>query len=484
MAELRTRPAHSVRSCFFSNGEFTAPSGTENIVVRNPADGTEVGQTPRGGEREVDHAVSAARRSFDSGPWPRLSPAERGEWLDKLADELERRGDDIAAMITAEIGQPIRVSTAWGGKRPVAHLRYYAQVARDLQNELERPNAARKGTSTIRREPLGVAALIVPWNHPFASTTLKLGPALAAGCTVVIKPAEESPLDIYILAEACLTIGLPAGVINIVPGGRETGQILVAHPGIDKVGFTGSTAAGRSIASTMGERLLPVTLELGGKSAAIVLKSADLDMTMDSLRVASFENTGQTCASMSRVLVPQSRYAEVRDRLLAEMSGLRVGDPWDPETDLGPLVSTRIKDRALGLVHRAEESGVTVTRTHQDLPRTGCFVSPVLIENAAMDSEIAQTEVFGPVVSLHSYGSVEEAIDLANQSQYGLASAIFGDSAKAESVARRIQAGTVGINGYKPDLNHPYGGYKASGMGREFALEAVEAYQNTKTIWR
>ncbi|MFC7401877.1 aldehyde dehydrogenase family protein [Citricoccus sp. GCM10030269] len=484
MTDTTVTAGHLVRSEIFSGGEWVDQHGTDQIVVTSPVDGREVGRAPRGNQADVDHAVSAARRAFDAGPWPELSPAERGQWLDRLADELERRGDDIAAMITAEIGQPIRVSTPWGGKRPMAHLRFYAQVARDLQTEVERPNSAREGTSTIRREPRGVAAVIVPWNHPFASTTLKLGPALAAGCTVVIKPAEETPLDIYVLAEACREIGLPAGVVNIVPGGRETGQMLVAHPGIDKVGFTGSTAAGRAIAGALGERLLPVTLELGGKSPAVILESADLDDVMASLRGASFENSGQICASLTRILVPQSRYDEVRDRLLAQMRSLAVGDPWDTATDLGPLVSARIRDRVLSLVRNAEASGASVTRTHEELPGEGCFVSPMLVENASMDSEIAQTEVFGPVVSLHAYASPDEAIELANNSSYGLAAAVYGDPDEAEAMARRIQAGTVGINGYRPDLNHPYGGYKQSGMGREFAPEAVQAYQNTKTIWR
>jgi len=327
--------------------------------------------------------------------------------------------------------------------------------------------------------------LPVPWNHPQASLTLKLAPALAAGCTVVIKPAAETPLDVFAFAEASLAIGMPPGVINIVPGGRETGQALVAHPGIDKISFTGSAEAGRQIASIGGQRLIPVTLELGGKSAAIVLESADLDAAFTSLRNAAFDNTGQTCALMSRVLAPASIYGEVRERLIALAQDLKVGDPRDESTELGPLVSKRIHDRVTQMVDRARADGATVVGGGQSLPDTGYYFAPTIVTDAALDSEIAQEEVFGPVVTLLPYDTVDDAVRIANDSRYGLAGAVYGAGEdEVLGVARRIRTGSIGLNGYRPDFNTPYGGYKDSGLGREFGPGAVRNFQETKSIWR
>ena len=474
----------TVRDRIFAGGEWHAPSTTAEVVVESPGDYSEVGRAVDGSAADVDRAVRAARDAFDHGPWPRMSYAERADWMDRLADELERRGGETAALITAEIGQPVKLSRPWGGVRPIVHLRYYAQLAREASPEQERPNMSRPGTSIVRREPLGVAALIVPWNHPQASTTLKLAPALASGCTVVIKPAPETPLDIFNLAEATTAIGFPPGVINIVPGGRETGQALIEHEGIDKIGFTGSSATGRHIASIAGGRLIPVTLELGGKSAGIILESADLDAVFDSLRGASFDNTGQTCALLSRILAPRAMYDTVRDRLVDLARDLRVGDPLDEATELGPLVSRRIYDRVTGMVSAARDAGATLLAGDTPLPDQGYYVAPTIITDAALDSAIAQDEVFGPVVTLHAYDDVDDAVRIANGSRYGLAGAVYGDADAALEVARRIETGSIGINGYRPDLAQPYGGYKDSGLGREFAPEAIWSYQEVKSIWR
>ena len=473
------------RDSIFAGGEWVSPATTAELVIESPIDLSEVGRAPDAIAADVDRAVRAAREAFDHGPWPRLTGAERADWIDKLADEMERRGLDTAGLITAEIGQPISVSRPWASVRPITHLRYYAQVARtpDLEEE-ERPNIYGTGNSIVRHEPLGVAALIVPWNHPQAALTLKLGPALAAGCTVVIKPAAETALDVFAFAEASLAIGMPPGVINIVPGGRETGQALVAHPGIDKISFTGSAEAGRQIASAGGQRLIPVTLELGGKSAAIVLESADLDATFSSLRHAIFDNSGQVCAMMSRVLAPASIYDEVYDRLVALASDLTVGDPWDENTELGPLVSQRIHQRVSGMVDRARAAGATVVTGGQSLPGSGYFYAPTVITDAAVDSEIVQEEVFGPVVTLLPYTDVDDAVRIANDSHYGLAGAVYGAEDEVLGVARRVRTGSIGLNGYRPDFNTPYGGYKDSGLGREFGAQAVRNYQEVKSIWR
>ena len=472
------------RDRIFAGGEWVGPAARDEIVVQNPADLSEVGRTPDASERDVDVAVRAAREAFDHGPWPKMTYAERAEWMFKLADEMERRGAETSALITDEIGQPVRLSRPWAQVIPINHVRYYANIAKTYEEEEVRPNVRREGTSIIRKEPLGVAALIVPWNQPQASTTLKLAPALAAGCTVVLKPAEETPLDAYHFAEASLAIGMPPGVINIVPGGRDTGRALVAHPGIDKVSFTGSAEAGKQIAAAAGARLIPVTLELGGKSAAIVLESADLDEMFASLRNASFDNTGQTCALLSRVVVPRSLYGTVRDRLVDLARDLRVGDPEDEATELGPLVSRRIHDRVSGLVDTARAQGATILAGDTTLPEVGYYFAPTIVDDVSPDSLIAQEEVFGPVVTILPYDGVEQAIEIANNSRYGLAGAVYGEPDEVLPVARRIRTGSIGLNGYKPDLNHPYGGYKESGLGREFGPEAIGNFQETKSIWR
>jgi len=469
---------------FFAGGDFVAPSDDARILLTSPVDLSEIGRAVDSSAEDVDRAVRAAREAFDSGPWPRMSLAERADLLDRLADELERRAGATSDLVTAEIGQPVRQSRPWVGVRPITHLRYYAKLIRETDIEEERrPNLFGTGDSIIQREPRGVAALIVPWNHPQATLTLKLAPALAAGCTLVVKPAPETSLDVFAFAEASIAAGFPPGVINIVPGGNETGRALVAHPGIDKIAFTGSSAAGREIAAEGGRRLIPVTLELGGKSAGIVLESADLDVVFAGLRTA-FDNSGQVCAMQSRVLAPRSMYELVRDRLVDLSRELVLGDPADEATDLGPLVSKRSFERVTAMIDRARDAGATVVQATDGLPGTGYYYPPTIITDAAQDSEIVQEEVFGPVVTVLPYDTVDDAVRIANDSHYGLAGAVYGAEDEALAVAKRIQTGSIGLNGYKPDFNTPYGGYKDSGLGREFAPEAVRNYQETKSIWR
>ncbi|MGO2110782.1 MAG: aldehyde dehydrogenase family protein [Pseudoclavibacter sp.] len=477
-------PGHIVQERLFIGGEWVAPSGDAQLIVESPVDHREVGRAPDASADDVDRAVRAAREAFDAGPWPRMTAAERADVLDGFADELERRGVESSALVTAEIGQPVRLSRPWVAARPIAHLRYYAAMARsDGFEEEQRPNAHRDGTSTVQYEPLGVAALIVPWNHPHASLTLKLAPALAAGCTLVVKPASESPLDIAAFGEAAIAAGLPPGVLNLVPGGRETGRALVRHEGIDKIGFTGSSATGREIAAEGGRRLIPVTLELGGKSAAIVLPGADLEHVMSSLRGAAFDNTGQTCALMSRILAPAADFDRVRGALTDLAADLRIGDPTDEQTELGPLVSQRIHGRVTEMVGRAKAGGARVVETATSLPDQGYYVSPTIVSEVDPTSEIAQEEVFGPVVTVLPYDDVDDAVRLANATSYGLAGAVFGDPDEANAVARRVRTGSIGINGYRPDLGTPYGGFANSGLGREFAIEGARNYQEVKSIW-
>ena len=476
--------ATRIQERLFIAGDFADSTGSALIEVTNPYDRSPIGTAVDGTPEDVDRAVRAARAAFDDGPWPRLSPAERGEWMDRLADELEARAAETAAFVTDEIGQPIAVARFMNGIRPVQHLRYYARLARDLMVEEDRPNNDREGTSLHVRQPLGVAALIVPWNHPQSSTTLKLAPALAAGCTVVIKPAAESPLDIFVLAAAAQRIGFPEGVINIVTGGRETGQALVAHPDVDKVAFTGSTAAGRQIAAVAGQRLIPATLELGGKSAAIVLEDADLDQVLAGLRIASFGNTGQNCIALSRIVVPASREAEFTEGLVSLARDLRVGDPQDPATEIGPLVSERALARVTGMVDAAREAGATVLAGDTPAPTDGWFYAPRIITGADPASDIAQDEIFGPVVTVHPYRDVDDAVHIANATRYGLGGSVFSaDEDAALTVARRVRTGSIGLNGYRPDLGSPFGGVRDSGLGREFGPEAIENYRESTSIF-
>jgi len=472
-----------IQDRIFIDGEWAAPHSAEVISVENPYDRSIIGSAPDGSAEDVDRAVRAARAAFDHGPWPRMTGEERGVWMERLADALEERASGTVSLIVDEIGQPASVAGFMAGVRPVQHLRFYAELARGIEFETRRPNRDRGGDSLLRREPVGVAALIVPWNHPQSSTSIKMAPALAAGCTVVIKPASESPLDIARLADAAASIGFPAGVINIVPGGRETGRMLVSHPGIDKVAFTGSTAAGRHIASVCGERLIPATLELGGKSAAIVLEGSDIAQTLAALRAGSFGNTGQNCIALTRVLAPASLYDELLDGLVDLARDLRVGDPKDAATEIGPLINEAALTRVTGIVDRARHEGARILAGDTAAPDGGYFFAPRIVADAAPESEIAQNEIFGPVVSIHRYTDVDDAVRIANGTPYGLGGAVFGEPERAVEVARRIRTGSIGIDGYRADINLPFGGVGASGIGRELGPEALQSYLRTKSIF-
>lgn len=470
----------------YVGGEWIPSTAADRIDVRNPYDRSLVGSVPDGSAADIDAAVRAARSAFDHGPWPRFSPAERATWLERLADELERRGVETAALVTAQNGQPIGMSRVLSGIVPAAHLRYYAGLVREYEAEEIRANVSFPGSTVVRHEPVGVCGLIVPWNYPQSLLSAKLAPALAVGCTVVVKPAGETPLDARALADAADAIGMPPGVINIVTGGRDTGRALVDHPGVDKIAFTGSTAAGRAIAARCGERLIPVTLELGGKSAAIVLDDADVAHTLTQLQGLSFMNSGQTCFLLSRVLVPHARLDEFTEGLAEVARGLVLGDPLDEVTQQGPLVSERIRSRVRSMVDAGAAAGARIVTGGRDAPDLdGYFFEPTVITGVDPRDPLAQEEVFGPVVTVSGYGSDQEAIDLANDTIYGLGGAVFsGDDERALGIARRIETGTIGINGYRPDIGSPFGGYRASGLGREHGPEALTNYVKIKAVYR
>lgn len=474
------------RTHIYVDGAWQLAAAEETITVVNPTTEQPLGRVPSGSAQDVDRAVTAARHAFDTGAWGQSSADERAAAMDRLADQIEKRADAFTTLVCQEIGQPLEFSRVNSVLAPVAFLRYYAQLAREAPSEEARRALGWQGHSIVRREAFGVAGLIVPWNFPQVLAMSKLAPALAAGCTTVLKPAAESPLDAYLLAEAVEAAELPPGVFNLVPGGRETGESLVRHPGVDKISFTGSTTAGRRIAAICGELLRPVSLELGGKSAGIVLEDADGDTVMNSLRESSFMNSGQTCFLLSRILAPRSRYAEVVDGLAQLAQEFVLGDPLDPATTMGPLVSERQRARVEGYLAQGSTLGARLVAgggRPAGLDR-GYFIEPTVYADVDNRSVLGQEEIFGPVVAVIPYDSEDEAVRFANDSPYGLGGSVFtSDVEHGIDIARRIQSGTIGINSYTPDITAPFGGYKASGLGREYGPEALDGYRNTKSIF-
>ncbi|HNM95910.1 MAG TPA: aldehyde dehydrogenase [Mycobacterium sp.] len=465
----------------FIDGRLRAADRAEPVL--EAATGEPLGDGASATAAEVDEAVTAARAAL--AEWSSASPDHRAEALGGFAAALQRRARTTDQLVTRENGMPMSLSRGANGAFPAALLRYYAQLITETPIEEIRPSVI--GHTIVRREPVGVVAAVVPWNYPQALSAFKLAPALAAGCTVVLKAAPETALDALVFAEAAQECGLPPGVLNIVPGAVEAGAHLVSHPGVDKVSFTGSTAAGRAIGEVCGRLLRPVTLELGGKSAAIILDDADLDATMKGLRSASFVNNGQTCYLSSRILAPRSRYDDVVAALVALVNDLKVGDPLDPATDIGPLVSARQRERVLGYIEAGRNSDAKLVvggSVPADQPR-GWFVAPTVFADVHNSDRIAQEEIFGPVLAVIPYDGDAEAIALANDSEFGLAGTVWsGDDDRATEVAREIRTGTVGINDYQLDFRAPFGGVKASGIGRELGPEGLEAFFSLKSIYR
>jgi acyl-CoA reductase-like NAD-dependent aldehyde dehydrogenase len=437
---------------------------------------------PEGTERDIDAAVAAARRAFDDpNGWGHWTPVQRSEVLERFAVALEARAEETRR-VTQQNGMPIAVSTAFEAGFPAVLLRYYSGLVAAGQEERRQGMLGK--SSIILREPVGVVAAVVPWNVPQAITSLKVAPALAAGCTVVLKPAPETVLDAFLMAEAALESGIPAGVLNIVPGGRELGAYLVEHRGVDKVSFTGSTAAGRRIAETCGRLLRPVTLELGGKSAAIVLDDADLGSTIEQFFGATLLNNGQICWLGTRVLAPRKRYDDVLSTISGLVESLSIGDPLDPATQVGPLVSRRQRDRVESYIEKGKGEGGRITvgggrPAHLD---HGWFVQPTVFADVDRKATIAQEEIFGPVLAVIPYDDEDDAVAIANDTDYGLGGSVWtSDSDRGTEFARRVRTGTIGINGYINDPFAPFGGIKAGGMGRELGPEGLTSCQVLKT---
>jgi betaine-aldehyde dehydrogenase len=468
----------------FIGGEWVAPAGTGTIDVISPHTEEVVGRVPEGTTEDVDRAVAAAREAFDHGPWPRLTFAERAAAIGRLAEIYAARQAEMAALITEEMGSPITFSTLAQAPQPLGMLQYYAELGAGFEQEEQRPGLF--GPVTVRREPVGVVAAVVPWNVPQFVTMTKVAPALLAGCAIVLKPAPETPLDAYLLAEMAQEAGIPPGVLNIVVAGREVGEHLVSHRGVDKVAFTGSTAAGRRIGAICGEQLKRVSLELGGKSAAIFLDDADLQASMGMLAIAALMNNGQACVAQTRILASRNRYEEVVEAVAAMVTSQPVGDPADPATGIGPLVAKRQQERVEGYIKIGMDEGAKVVVGGLDRPRDrGWYVAPTVFAGVSNDMRIAREEIFGPVLAVIPYEDEADAVRIANDSDYGLAGTVWtADTEHGMDVARQVRTGTYGVNCYMLESNTPFGGYKASGIGRELGPEGLAGYLEYKSIAR
>jgi aldehyde dehydrogenase (NAD+) len=472
------------RDVLYIGGEWVAPAGTATIEVVNPATEEVIGVVPEASTADVDRAVAAARAAFDSGPWPQSTAKERADVLRALSQGIQARSQEIADVITRENGSPASFSLMGQVFAATMVLDGFVDVAEAYPFEEERPGIM--GPCLVRKAPVGVAAGIIPWNVPLFIVAMKLGACLASGSTMVIKPAPETPLDGYVLAEIIDGLGLPPGVVNIVAAGREVGEHLVRHPGVDKVSFTGSTAAGRKVGAICGEQLKRCTLELGGKSAAVILDDADLDTAIPGLLPAALMNNGQACVAQTRVLAPRSRYAEVVDALADAVRDQTVGDPSDPTIAVGPLVAERQRTRVEGYLEAGKKEGARAVvggGRPADLSR-GWFIEPTLFADVDNTMTIAREEIFGPVLSVIPYEDETDAVRIANESDYGLSGSVWtADRDRGVGVARRVRTGTYAVNaGMTIDLKNPFGGFKSSGIGREMGPEGVDAYTEVQTI--
>ena len=482
-----TAAAHTIRHLdrFFIGGDWVQPSSDSRFDVIAPATEELVASVAEAQAADADHAVAAARSAFDGGPWPRMSPKERAGYLKAMAATLASRSEELAAIWTREMGV-LHTIARYGAGAGAAYFNYYAGLA-DSFAFIERHETSdgRGGAGLLVREPVGVVVAIVPWNAPLMLAALKLAPALLAGCTVVLKASPEAPLDAYVIAEAAEAAGLPPGVLNLVTADREVSERLVRNPDVDKVSFTGSSAAGRKIAAICGERIARCTLELGGKSAAVVLEDADPQAVAGALAQSTALMSGQVCAALTRIVVPRTRHDEIVDALSAAFQTIRVGDPFDATTQIGPLAMRRQLDRVEDYIAKGRAAGATVATgggRPKDLNR-GFFIEPTVFSNVDNDMVIAREEIFGPVVSVIAAESENHAVDIANDSVFGLNSAVFtGDTERAYRIARRLRAGTVGHNAFRTDFSIGFGGFKQSGIGREGGRDGLLPYLESKTV--
>jgi aldehyde dehydrogenase (NAD+) len=466
-------------NAFFLDGAWVSATGRDTLAVIDPATEQQIASVPAGTEDDVDRAVVAARAAFED--WAARPPADRAALLSAAADALEARTDEVALLISTEMGTPLAFSKAVQVGNPVRVLRSYAEILSTFCFE------QRIANSLVVKEPIGVVAAITPWNYPLHQVVAKVAAALAAGCTVVLKPSEMAPLSAFALAEIFHEVGLPAGVFNLVTGlGPVVGEALAQHPDVDMVSFTGSTAAGKRVMAVAAETVKKVSLELGGKSAFVVLDDADLAKAAKVGLANCFLNGGQTCTAWTRMLVPAAQYDEVLSLLEAGAAKYPVGPPTDAGTRVGPLANARQYERVVGYIERAIADGATVVAGGPERPEgldTGYYVRPTVLAGVAPGSAIEQEEVFGPVLAVLPYDTEDEAVAIANGTPYGLSGGVFsGDQERAVRMARRMRTGMVDVNGGRFNPLAPFGGYKQSGNGRELGEYGLEEFLEVKSL--
>ena len=468
-----------VRDKFYINGQWAAPSTKGKLDVHNAGTGEVMGSVPAGEAKDIEDAVAAARAAFDS--WSQTAPAQRAEYLAKISAGLKARSDEIAKSIAQEVGMPIKLSGRIQAGLPIAVFGNYAKMLAEFKFEEQ------VGNSLVVRDAVGVVGAITPWNYPLNQIALKVAPALAAGCTVVLKPSEIAPFNAYILAEVIHAAGLPAGVFNMVTGlGPVVGEALVRHPEVDAISFTGSTRAGKRISELAAQGVKRVTLELGGKSASVILDDADLAAAVKGTVSNCYLNSGQTCTATTRMLVPEAKYAEAKTLAAEAAKAFTPGDPLAETTRLGPLSSAMQLERVRNYIKKGVEEGAELVTGGADAPEGlagGYFVKPTVFGKVDPKSTIGQEEIFGPVLSIITYKDEEDAIRIANDTIYGLAGGGWSaDAARAQKVARRMRAGQIDINGGAFNMAAPFGGFKQSGHGREAGVYGLEEFLEYKSL--
>lgn len=481
--EPATELSGNVRTRFYIDGRWQAPAGPDRFELISPVTEELTLSVPAGVPQDMEAAIAAARRAFDLGEWSRLRAVERARYLRRIAEEIDRRLELFQRVWIAQVAAPRWFVGAISGAA-AHHFHYYAELAESYPFEESR--AATTGRLKVLREPVGVAALIIPWNAPLVLLTQKMAAGLLAGCTMVVKPSPETPLDALLLAECVEAAGVPPGVVNVVPAGREVGNVLVSDTRIDKVSFTGSTEAGRHIAGVCADRLARVGLELGGKSASILCEDADIGAWMQSLAPFTMPFSGQICFSQTRVLVPRSRHDEFLKAYVGYVESLKLGDPWREETQIGPVSMARQRDRVLKYIEIGRQEGAGVVAGGGPAPGfdRGYYIAPTVFDGVTNRMRISREEIFGPVVSVISYASEDEAVAIANDSEYGLSGSVFAAKVeRGEALARRVRTGHITVNGFNLDVVAPFGGFKKSGLGRESGPEGVAGFLETKSMF-
>jgi len=474
--------SEKVRTCFPIGGEWRLPRSKATLELVSPITEQVMAVVPGGSDADMADAVEAASDAFEHGSWPRMTPTERAAIIRKIGEAVAARHDLLARLWTAQVAAPISFTNMFTGLIP-GYFRYYSELATSYPFEETRLTA--QGRALIVREPVGVCAIVLPWNAPLILLSQKLAAGLLAGCTFVVKPSPETPFEALILAECAEEAGLPAGVLNVVPAGREAGDALIHDSRVAKVSFTGSTAAGRHIGAVCASRVARCSLELGGKSASIVCDDADLSNVLPALAPVAMPFAGQICFSQTRILVSERRHDEVIEAYKAVVEQMALGDPWEADTAMGPLSMARQRERVLSYIEKGRQEGAKLILGGGNGGfNRGYFVEPTIFDDVTSDMTIAQEEIFGPVVSVLRYRDEAHAIEIANNSQYGLSGTVFtGDVERGERIARQVRTGNISVNGLQIDPNIPFGGFKQSGLGREGGPEGLETFLETKAIY-